>query len=62
VYLKYARRFLDPKQIDTIDWHRVPGVSAELAEFLSAREREDAAETGGTTEMEGTRARGHEGT
>ena len=56
VYLRYAQRFLDPKQIDTIDWHRVPGVSAELAAFLSARDREDA------REMEGTRAGGHEGT
>ena len=41
VYLRYAQRFLDPKQIDTIDWHRVPGVSAELAAFLSASEAQE---------------------
>ena len=41
VYLKYARRFLDPKQIDTIDWHRVPGVSAELADYLAAADAEE---------------------
>lgn len=36
VYLNYARQFLDPAQIDRIDWHQVPGVSAELADELSA--------------------------
>ena len=41
VYLKYARRFLDPKQIDTIDWHRVPGVSADLADYLAAVDAEE---------------------
>ncbi|MGQ0799326.1 MAG: HD domain-containing phosphohydrolase [Pseudomarimonas sp.] len=38
VYLTYAHQFLDPKQIDRIDWHNVPGVDAELAEFLIATE------------------------
>jgi len=36
VYLTYAHQFLDPKQIDRIDWNNVPGVDAELAEFLIA--------------------------
>ena len=36
VYLTYAQQFLNPKQIDRIDWHNVPGVDAELAEFLIA--------------------------
>jgi len=38
VYLDYAKRFLEPQQIDAIDWHRVPGISAELAAWLSARD------------------------
>jgi HD-GYP domain-containing protein (c-di-GMP phosphodiesterase class II) len=38
VYLDYARRFLDAAQIDRIDWHNVPGVSAELAAYLVASE------------------------
>jgi len=38
VYLDYARRFLDPRQIDRIDWHNVPGVGSELAEYLMATE------------------------
>ena len=42
VYLSYALRFLDPKQIDRIDWHKVPGVSAELADYLIACESRDA--------------------
>lgn len=36
VYLRYARRFLTPEQIDRIDWASIPGVSAELAAELSA--------------------------
>jgi len=36
VYLDYARRFLPPEQIDTIDWTRIPGVSPELAAELAA--------------------------
>ncbi len=40
VYLEYARRFLMPRQIDAIDWRNVPGVSAELAEYLIATEPE----------------------
>lgn len=41
VYLVYAQQFLDPKQIDRIDWRNVPGVDAELAEFLLATEASD---------------------
>lgn len=41
VYLRYARRFLPPEQIDRIDWSSIPGVSAELAAEMTAR---DAAE------------------
>ncbi|KFN42560.1 HD domain-containing phosphohydrolase [Arenimonas oryziterrae] len=36
VYLDYAERFLEPAQIDVIDWPRMPGVSAELAEWMIA--------------------------
>ena len=39
VYLSYAQQFLDPRQIDYIDWHRIPGVSVELADELSAGEQ-----------------------
>jgi HD-GYP domain-containing protein (c-di-GMP phosphodiesterase class II) len=38
VYLEYARRFLDPDQIDDIDWTKVPGVDAALAERLGRAE------------------------
>ncbi|MBY4599383.1 GAF domain-containing protein [bacterium BD-1] len=38
VYLEYAERFLPPEQVDTIDWHRIPGVSPELAAELAARD------------------------
>jgi HD-GYP domain-containing protein (c-di-GMP phosphodiesterase class II) len=38
VYLEYAERFLPPEQVDTIDWHRIPGVSPELAAELTARD------------------------
>ncbi len=41
VYLTYAQQFLDPRQIDRIDWQQVPGVDAELAEFLSATDASD---------------------
>lgn len=34
VYLEYAERFLSPAQIDAIDWTRIPGVDAELAEWM----------------------------
>lgn len=40
VYLDYARRFLEPAQIDAIDWAGMPGVSAELAARL--RDADDA--------------------
>jgi HD-GYP domain-containing protein (c-di-GMP phosphodiesterase class II) len=43
VFLDYARRFLEPNQIDRVDWAKVPGVDAELAAFLAARDAEDAA-------------------
>jgi hypothetical protein len=38
VYKEYAERFLDPHQIDAIDWTKVPGVSPELAAQLAAAE------------------------
>lgn len=38
VYLEYSRRFLDPRQIDHIDWARIPGVDASLAALLTATE------------------------
>ena len=34
VYLDYARRYLDPVNIDVIDWATLPGISPELAEFM----------------------------
>jgi HD-GYP domain-containing protein (c-di-GMP phosphodiesterase class II) len=34
IYLAYARRFLDKEKIDAIDWAKMPGVSAELAEYM----------------------------
>lgn len=40
VYLDYAQRFLEPAQIDAIDWAAMPGVSAELAARL--RDADDA--------------------
>lgn len=40
VYLDYAQRFLEPAQIDAIDWAGMPGVSAELAARL--RDADDA--------------------
>jgi HD-GYP domain-containing protein (c-di-GMP phosphodiesterase class II) len=42
VYLDYAQRFLDPGQLDRVDWHRIPGVDPALADLLAAR---DAAAT-----------------
>ncbi|MBS0194421.1 MAG: GAF domain-containing protein [Proteobacteria bacterium] len=38
VFLDYARRFLDADKIDlhAIDWRKLPGVSAELAEHMIA--------------------------
>lgn len=38
VYLEYAKRFLPPEQIDSIDWSRIPGVPPELAAELTARD------------------------
>ena len=38
VYLDYARRFLDPRQIDHLDWRNVPGVDAQLADYLISSE------------------------
>ena len=37
VYLEYARRFLEPDQIDDIDWATIPGVDTALAEWLYRR-------------------------
>ncbi len=39
VYLEYAKRFLQPEQIDAIDWASIPGVDPDLVEYL---QREDA--------------------
>ena len=36
VYMRYAKRFLTPDQIDRIDWSKIPGISTELAEQLTA--------------------------
>ena len=35
VYMRYAKRFLPPQQIDRIDWAKIPGLSAPLREFLT---------------------------
>ena len=35
VYLDYARRFLDPANIDAIDWSSIPGISREFAAELA---------------------------
>ena len=39
VFLEYAHRFLDPDKIDldAIDWHTMPGVSAELADEMAGQ-------------------------
>ncbi len=34
VYLRYAKRFLPPAQIDRIDWTKIPGLSPALCEEL----------------------------
>src|SRR5690606_7274524 len=47
VYLEYAERFLPPEQIDEIDWHRIPGVSPELAAELTAQDEARRAAKGG---------------
>jgi HD-GYP domain-containing protein (c-di-GMP phosphodiesterase class II) len=37
VYMRYAKRFLPPQQIDRIDWAKIPGLSPELrAELIEA--------------------------
>ena len=38
VFLDYAHRFLPPEQIDRVDWAKIPGVSAELAAWMSESE------------------------
>jgi HD-GYP domain-containing protein (c-di-GMP phosphodiesterase class II) len=43
VFLDYAHRFLEPNQVDRVDWAKIPGVDAELAALLSARDAADAA-------------------
>jgi HD-GYP domain-containing protein (c-di-GMP phosphodiesterase class II) len=35
VYREYAERYLDPHQIDEVDWSKIPGVSPELAAYLT---------------------------
>jgi HD-GYP domain-containing protein (c-di-GMP phosphodiesterase class II) len=42
VYLDYAQRFLEPNQIDRVDWSRIPGVAPELAAELTARDAKGA--------------------
>jgi HD-GYP domain-containing protein (c-di-GMP phosphodiesterase class II) len=39
VYKEYAERYLDPHQIDEVDWSKVPGVSPELAVQLAAADK-----------------------
>ena len=39
VYVRYAKRFLTPDQIDEIDWSTIPGISAELAAELTEADR-----------------------
>ena len=36
VFETYAKRYLPEHQIDEVHWHKVPGVSAEMAAWLSA--------------------------
>jgi HD-GYP domain-containing protein (c-di-GMP phosphodiesterase class II) len=38
VWKEYAERYLDPHQLDEVDWAKVPGVSPELAAHLAAME------------------------
>jgi len=38
VYRQYAERYLDPHQIDEVDWSKIPGVSPELAAYLTTVE------------------------
>ncbi len=38
VYLRYAKRFLPPEQIDRIDWAKIPGISPQLAAELGAQD------------------------
>jgi HD-GYP domain-containing protein (c-di-GMP phosphodiesterase class II) len=45
VYLDYAQRFLEPAQIDRVDWHRIPGVEPALADLLAARDAAAASPT-----------------
>jgi hypothetical protein len=35
VYKEYAERYLDPHQLDEVDWSKIPGISPELAAELS---------------------------
>ena len=38
VYLRYAKRFLPPEQIDRINWDKIPGISARLARELKEQD------------------------
>jgi HD-GYP domain-containing protein (c-di-GMP phosphodiesterase class II) len=38
VYLRYAKRFLPPEQIDRIDWAKIPGISPQLATEMAAQD------------------------
>ncbi len=42
VYMDYAKRFLEPDKMDAIDWTKMPGVSAELAEYLIRTEPQES--------------------
>jgi len=39
VYREYAERYLDPHQLDDVDWGKIPGVSPELAAYLTEVEK-----------------------
>jgi HD-GYP domain-containing protein (c-di-GMP phosphodiesterase class II) len=38
VYLRYAKRFLPPEQIDRVMWDKIPGISAKLARELKEQD------------------------
>lgn len=44
VYLSYAKRFLQPEQIDAIDWASIPGIDPALAEHLRREDANEAAQ------------------
>lgn len=42
VYLDYANRYCKPEQMDSVDWSKMPGVSPELAAYLTECDARDA--------------------